>query len=278
LIGLLITLPGAVLGDTQSPETGVDWEDGFIYAWGFGLPPEGETNIALARRSAQRAAQVDALRNLTEIVEGVAIDAEVTVHDEMVSDHAIKTRCTGFLRGAQPIETRFTEERTAEVLVRVAINGDGSLSDSLFPLKPRVVLDSDWSKMLPPAPPTVSDTDTIVVVITGIVVNADEMGLEPSLSPTLFLEDGSTIYARSPDHADLTIVEGNGLVGWVSTLDAALESARVAANPLILKAKEVKGSALRATDLVLSSDQLETDIDAASLEFLLHNCKVVIVY
>ncbi|MCK4413825.1 MAG: hypothetical protein KAY32_09790 [Candidatus Eisenbacteria sp.] len=282
LIGLLFCSAGAAHSGPQGPETGVDWDSGFVYARGLGLPPEGETNLALAKRHAERAAQLDAMRNLTEIIHGLAIDAEVTVHNRMASDHAINTRVSGFLRGVQPIETHFHEDRSAEVLVRVALNGDGSLSDSLYPAEPRVI--DDWTALLPPAPqqPTGTDavggTDTVVVVVTGIIINADEMGLVPSLSPAVFLEDGSTIYARSPDHVDPEIAEGNGLVGWASTLDAARESERVATHPLILTATAVKGTALRATDLVLSSDQLEDDIDPKSLGFLLRNCKVVIVY
>lgn len=70
-----------------------------------------------ARAMARRAAQLDAYRNLLELVKGVQIKSGTTVEDFMLRDDRIKSRVEGILREARIVEEDFLPDGTCEVTV-----------------------------------------------------------------------------------------------------------------------------------------------------------------
>jgi hypothetical protein len=76
-----------------------------------------------ARLMARKAAEEDARRQLLEAAKGVAIDSRTTVKDFMLQDDYIRSRVQGYIRGAQILDTRFNNDGTVEVDMRIDLNG-----------------------------------------------------------------------------------------------------------------------------------------------------------
>ena len=76
----------------------VNWTDGYIEAVGIGAPPQRNIGMPQARPMALRAAQVDAYRNLLEVVNGVRVDSTTTIRDFTVESDIINTRSRGSSR------------------------------------------------------------------------------------------------------------------------------------------------------------------------------------
>src|SRR5579871_5024752 len=65
---------------------GVNWEGQVVKASGQGAPDMRASSPAQARLGAERAAKLDAFRNLLEQVKGVQLSAGKTVGDQMAKD------------------------------------------------------------------------------------------------------------------------------------------------------------------------------------------------
>ncbi|MDP3980255.1 MAG: LPP20 family lipoprotein [Chlamydiota bacterium] len=98
------------------------WATQVVRATGTGIPPEGAVG-AEAQLMAARAAELDAKRNLTEMVYGVNIDSRTTVRDFAVQNDTINADVRTFLAGAVVGEPRFLPDGSAEVDVELALDG-----------------------------------------------------------------------------------------------------------------------------------------------------------
>jgi hypothetical protein len=76
----------------------------------------------------RRAAKVDALRNLLEIVYGIQIDARTTVRDFVTQSDVVRSRVRAVVQGAREIDYLVQADGTAEVTVEVTL---GRLEDIL---------------------------------------------------------------------------------------------------------------------------------------------------
>src|SRR5512145_2590912 len=100
----------------------VNYEDGYIEAVGTGAPPEQYYGKPQARPMALRAAQVDAYRNLLEVVQGVQIDSKTTIKDFVVESDVINTAINGMVKGAQIVKKEYLSDGTVEVTVRMPLS------------------------------------------------------------------------------------------------------------------------------------------------------------
>lgn len=71
---------------------------------------------------AQRAARADALRKLSERINGLRLTSETTVKDFVTESDSIRTAMTGFLSGMQEVgRPKYNEDGTCEVTVEVPL-------------------------------------------------------------------------------------------------------------------------------------------------------------
>ncbi|MBI1883870.1 MAG: LPP20 family lipoprotein [Chlamydiae bacterium] len=99
-----------------------EWALQVVSATGTGIPPEGQTGME-AKLAAARAAEMDAKRNLAEMVYGVRIDSQTTVKDFTVQNDDIHAQVQTFLAGAQVSEPRYLEDGSAQVDVQLSLAG-----------------------------------------------------------------------------------------------------------------------------------------------------------
>ncbi len=85
-------------------------------------------NEAQRRLMAKRAAKVDALRNLTEVIYGLQIDSQTTVRDFVTQSDLIRSGVSAVIQGAQEIDYRELPDGTAEVTMEITL---GDVEDIL---------------------------------------------------------------------------------------------------------------------------------------------------
>lgn len=115
--------PGGEAIETVGPGT-VNWTTGVVTAVGIGAPPEKASSPGQARAMAERAAFSVAVRNLLEVVKGIQVDSVTLVENMLVSNDVVKSRVTGFVKGAQPIKKEVQSDGSVEVTVAVSLTGE----------------------------------------------------------------------------------------------------------------------------------------------------------
>ena len=138
---------------------------------------QSEGQIKLMTR---RAAKVDALRNLLEVIYGLQIDARTTVRDFVTQSDVIRARVAATVQGAREIDYKVEPDGTAEVTVEVTL---GAVQDILGR---KLLYDQETIEAIgygaPPGPPSASSTTPF----SGGVLRAKGFGVPPSeqdLSP-----------------------------------------------------------------------------------------------
>lgn len=75
-----------------------------------------------AKLMAKRAAKTDGQRQLLEAAKGVHIHSETTVENFMTQSDYIRSRVEGVIRSAQILDTRFNDDGTCEMDMRIDMN------------------------------------------------------------------------------------------------------------------------------------------------------------
>ena len=101
----------------------VNWTKNVIRATGIGAPNPDAPNLTVARVGSERAAKVDALRNLLEVAKGVRIDSETTVINAVAKNDIVKAKVEGFVSGARIIDKKYFSDGVVEVIVEAPIGG-----------------------------------------------------------------------------------------------------------------------------------------------------------
>lgn len=94
-----------------------------IQAKGYGAMP-GEPSMPPSQKQllAERAAKLDAYRNLMEQIKGVQVDSRTTVQDLITEDDTILTNIEAFIRGARVVESKLTPSKAWEVVIEIDLD------------------------------------------------------------------------------------------------------------------------------------------------------------
>ena len=122
LLATLILLSPALAQDKNS----VDWTRMIATATGVGSAPEKAKGTPEALRMAERAALLDARRNLLEVVGGVHIDSETKVADFMALSDEVTAQVRGILRNSMTSTSRVMPDGSVEVTVSMPLTGEFS--------------------------------------------------------------------------------------------------------------------------------------------------------
>ncbi|MFA6412953.1 MAG: LPP20 family lipoprotein [Syntrophales bacterium] len=247
----------------QSGDKGIiNYEDGYVEAVGVGAPPERYMGKPNARPMALRAAQVDAYRNLLEIVQGVRIDSNTVVRDFMTESDVIRASVEGLIKGSKVMNKEYLSDGTVEVTVRM--NLSGRLSQSIMPKAFDRQPDS-------PPPPAVSAPSGDI--FTGLVIDARGLAARPAMSPKVIDENGKEVYGSM--NVDRQYAIQQGMTGYARDLTAAQSNPRVTNNPVSVKG--VKADGPGKCDIVISNADAEKIRASADNLSFLKKCRVMIV-
>ncbi len=230
----------------------INWSNKTITATGSGAPNLKAGNVAQARLGAERAAKMDALRNVLEAVKGVRISGGESAGGKMDAAPELRSKVEGVVRNFKVLDTKYYSDGGVDVIVEVPL--DGVLTETLLPLA--------GSKAAAARPATNG-------AASGVVINAKGLGVAPALAPRVVDDKGKEIYSASVVRREA--VKTHGVVGYATSLDAAVKDARVADKPLVVRAQKLgEGGA----DLVISS---EDGGKLAELAQILAEGKVIVV-
>ncbi|MBI6546201.1 MAG: hypothetical protein HY692_05370 [Cyanobacteria bacterium NC_groundwater_1444_Ag_S-0.65um_54_12] len=259
---------------------GVDWSAGMIAVVGEGVaPPEG--NAAKRRLLAKRAAMVDGYRKLAELVEGVEVTSQTRVKDFEVQSDDIRTQVAGLIKGARLAGENLTADGAYEVRLELPLFGEQSLA--------AVVLSSSLNNRQLPSPDSPGSSGMItgqtphspgktkigaVDQVTGILVDARQLGASAAMMPALFDEKGNEFYLGSwPANQEDLIAQG--VVAYSRSLEEASKLPRLGSAPLVVRAKRYRGPF--HADLVFSQEEAKRFQEAGKACDCLQRLAVAIV-
>lgn len=198
-----------------------------MIATGSGAPNLKLENVAMVRLNAERAAKLDAHRNILETLKGLRVSSAVSGKDRL-SNGQLRTRVEGLMRGCKTVDTRYYNDGGVDVVLKCPLQGE--LGAALLPkAKPKKVPSSGAKKY------------------SGLIIDATGLKVRPALGPTVVHESGEGIYG--PGMVSPTFLNSQGVATYVRTMADAKRVDRVGASPLVIKASSLgaSGSELRVS-------------------------------
>ncbi len=246
----------------------VNWTDGYIEAVGIGAPPQRYVGTPQARPNALRAAQLDAYRNMLEVINGVRVDSTTVIRDFTTESDIINTQVQGMVKGAKVIKQEYMSDGTVEVTVRMPIAGNFAAV-----IIPRIM--EKKQVQAPPAGPAAPAPAPAPggEVFTGLVVDARGIQARPAMSPRIIDENGREIYGSMNVEREYAVQQG--MSGYARDLTAAQSNARVTNNPLSVKGLKTEGAG--RSDIVIAKADAEKILAAGDNLSFLKKCRVMIV-
>ena len=231
----------------------INWSKKTVTATGSGAATMKD-NVAASRLMAERAAKLDALRNILETIQGIQITGGRNAGDIM-SNGEVKSRISGMAQGFKVVDTKYYSDGSVDVIVQMPI--DENLTNALIE-KPKA---SKARKVNTEGPES----------FTGLVVNARGLGLTPSMAPRVLDESGKEVYG-----AEIVSEKGlqqGGIASYAKTDDQAKE--RTGAKPMVMKALRLADKS--KTDIVIANGDADKLRDPNTNLSFLADGKVVIL-
>jgi len=264
----LIALAGLSLAQVEQQVQGagmVDWTTQAVKSTGIGginpkLPP------SVQRKNALRAAQLDAMRNMMETLNGVLLTSETTVENAMMSSDIIKTRVEGIVRNFRfTSKPRYMSDGSVEIDMEMLLTqkvGDALYPETMGGKTPTYAnLPSDFNSQEPET-------------YTGLIIDASGTDAVPAMVPNVLDEAGEGIYGQEFVPREAAVK--NGVAIYAKSVEEARRNVeKVGTNPLIIMA--IRSSGLNKADLVISDGDVEKAALIADNTDIYDNCKVIIV-
>lgn len=267
------------------------FKEGYIQVVGFS--EEGQRQF-----NAIRAATVVAQRDLLEQFKGLAINGETTILDGMLASDTVRTKVSGFLRGARKCGQRFDRDKGfAEVCLRLKLRGKGGAYEVVYPMLEKANLlppaeepvkltpeqetteKPMTEEAAPQAPETAAPVEEpapapkVEANFDGLIIELSGLGFKPAIVNRVLSDNGEVIF--DPSKVVNAILVERGCGGFTNQVGKAkgLLASWGAKKPLMLKAKE----AHRGTDAVIAgTDAKSVNASDANTAFL-SQAKVVFV-
>jgi hypothetical protein len=247
--------PAAAADDSVVQKIGhgeINWSKKVVTATGSGASNLKDASVAQARLMAERAAKLDALRNIVETIQGIQVSGSRNANDIM-SNGEIKTRISGMAREYKVVDTKYYSDGAVDVIISMPI--DENLTNALVerPKKGRKVSTEGNA------------------AFSGLIVNARGLGLTPSMAPRIVDEAGKEVYGTEVV-SDKGLKQG-GIVGYAKQDDQAKD--RVGDKPVVVKALRLADKS--KTDVVIANGDADKLRDPNSNLSFLADGKVVIL-
>jgi hypothetical protein len=260
--------------EAQRPPQGMNWQGQVIRATGAGAPDMKATSPAQARIGAERAALLDAFRNLLSQVKGVQVDGTRKM-DDVMKDDSVRARVEGVVKGYTIANKRYFSDNGVEVDIEVPV---AMLTDILDPDATQLLAVPAKGSEKPaepaktpekPAEHKAPDAVAAADLGTGLVIDARGLKLLPALMPRVLDDAGKPVY--SVDSLSPEARKSTGVAAYVQSLEEAKKSMKAGDKPLVVKAAKASGS-----DVLLPADEAKK-LASSNPPFLAQG-KVVIIF
>ena len=249
----------------------INWNEGYMVAYGVGRVDK--RGLAMVREAAVMAAQ----RNLVGMIKGLSIDSETTMRDLIIESDVVNRKITGVLKGAEVIDEGKNSDGSYYVGMRVSIYGaDDSLAAAIIPeIAPE--FPKPFETVQQTALPSADVENFRRLTYTGLVVDASNLGLSETFSPVIYDINGRAVYGLR--NLDRDMVISNGMVDYYDLLQEATVGERTGANPLVVKALEVRGgkNSVNHVNVIVSVEDADRILLANENSHMLENCAVSFV-
>jgi hypothetical protein len=227
----------------------IDWTGKVVRARGTGVLDPGNTNTAQARLMAERAATVVAQRNLLEIIKGVRVDSDTRVQNFMTDYDVVYSHVDGIVKGARQLGTARYDSiaGTVEVELEVNLYGGDGVEAALGP----ALAEAGSQVSAASATPEVQE---FLRQYSGLVFDAGNSGVQPSLFPKIYDENGNLLL-DTRDYLKYTGQPGAYAVQFVGKVQDILNRPEFANVPLVLKVKQAAGKL--GADIVLGRQEVD---------------------
>lgn len=260
--------------EAPRPPQGVNWQGQVIRATGAGAPDMKASSPAQARLGAERAALLDAFRNLLSQVKGVQVDGTRKM-DDVMKDDSVRARVEGVVKGYTIANKRYFSDNGVEIDIEVPV---AMLTDILDPDATQLLVVPAKGSEKPaepaktpekPAEHKAPDAVAAADLGTGLVIDARGLKLLPALMPRVLDDAGKPVY--SVDSLSPEARKSTGVAAYVQSLEEAKKSMKAGDKPLVVKAAKASGS-----DVLLPADEAKK-LASSNPPFLAQG-KVVIVF
>jgi len=215
-------------------------------------------------------AEENALKTMINAIGTLRVDGFTTLSDLFSNDPVLQDDVDSLIKKAHRIihEKVLKEEAVLEVTIEMPLTGKAGLGGTVFPkLLPKL----PSSSPTPPASPEISSQN-----YTGLVIDASGLGITGGLSPKIYSEDGTEIFALSRNK-DKSILITSGMADYalVTSMGSELVQ-RAGDNPLNVTATKRMKSPY-GCDIVISSFEAEKILKADKASNILKELKAVIL-
>jgi len=270
---LFLALP-VIATAQQPPQVTTDpaqaFVTGSIIVKGEGAAPTDRPLSAPQKRIlAIRAAKVAALRELAEIVDGVAVSGETIVKDASIQSDTIRAAVQGMVKGAKVIQEAYDPmTEMGAVYLSISMQGPNGVASQLLPQLPTLP-PSTAAAYLPPAVPPAAPPQPY----DGLILDIKEHQFKPALINRILAQNGEILYDPTKIAQNILVERGAGDYTNDVGKAKAILSERGAKNPLVVKAAGV----VKFTDVQVGADDAAGIFAANQKANFLEGAKVVFV-
>jgi hypothetical protein len=255
----------------------IDWTQGIITATGMTAPFKKTSGKSIDRQVALTAAKTLTGRKLIETVKMVRINSRMLISTLVDEDKEILLKLDNMVKNAEITEQKYLSDYTLEITMQLKMMG--GFSQLVLPAE---VQQLDTLKMVGPDGKQAKATsgNTFVSsggrkekIYSGLIIDADGLGVKAALVIKVLDEDGKEVYG--PAFASREFAVQFGMSHYVRNLAQARNDDRVGPNPLITKGLTTEGPG-KSNIVISNADAAKLRAASEHLRFM-RECRVVVI-
>lgn len=252
----------------------INWTTGIVRAMGLGDPLKKDSdNPSAYSAKALSEAKNNARHNLLEIVKEIRINSRGQVGKYAANSNTIMAQLKEIVYKAEEVEKirKYMSDGTVEVYLQLSMyRGFAQL------ILPQEIKQIESVRQMAVGGGTTSSKSHEISPsksYTGLVVDARNISVNPSIALRLLDEDGKEVYGAKFASREFAVQKG--MSGYLKDINSAKKNSRVGNHPLSVKGLRTTGPG--NSDIIISN--ADASILRSSSEHLafLKKCKVIIV-
>lgn len=210
----------------------------------------------------QQQAEEETIKTLYDTLGKVSINSDFTIYNLMESDKDLMEKIMDSLNNARLLGVSYPTRTSVRVLMALDIITNNLISDFISSVNSH-------------------KTEPIVTYFDGgkdydsLVIDARNIGFNPSLFPTVYDEDGNAIYDIA--YINKNVASTNGYITYSTNSYLTNENIKnaIGKNPYNVVAWRTRGRL--SSDLVIGNEDASIIMSGDKLKSALKNCKVVFI-